>query len=1658
MASTFTAGDATLDIVPSMKGFHRKLATELKAINPTLDVVADTKQYTREVARVANQPRTAVIKVEVARAALAKAEAEIAKAEQHLTSSRGDSEVAAKKVQIAEQQLDETRSKAGVKTSQISSSELKVAQARRTAASAVNDVRNAEARLLATRSERSDRQRDLFNVGQIQDAQKSVSTLGNLVAGLGAAFGEAGVSGANGIGKLAGEASSAAGPVGALVATGLGITLIGGAASFASAGLIGLAQTAITAAGAVGLIPGALASGGAVAATAYIGFSGVTDAIDAMGKAEQSAGKDAQNYAKQQRAANDQIVSAQLALSRAREDSATSQAQAIARVADAERQLARTTVEARRAVVAADKQALAAQQGLEHAQRALQDAIEDTTRAQRDLNFQVQGGVLDAETATLDLAVAQEQYNAAVEANVSGDELKRYEIALRRAKLQVDATAASNDDLSKQQAEVQKSGVRGARAVTDATEQVQAAAVALADAQDAAAYQRVQSEQQVADAVQNVTDAQDAQKQAALQASRQIADAQRALDSAYTSARETLTEMSTSAQAVNDALAALSPNARAFVEEVNKLRPAWNEVKNSIQDALFNGLDDKLEKLTGVYFPIMKTRLSEIADEANNAAGELVDMLTDPKNAGSVDKILEDTRDIVRELGKAMVPFVEAFLDIAEVGTDVLSDIAGNAGSAAEAFRDWIHQMKESGKLKEWMTGAVDVIKDIIVGVVGFGQAIISMVEQLNRGVKDSGFYDQISTMFHDFLDFVQSEEGKKFMYDLGRTIGDVATWVAKIIEFVAKLMKIWDDIDQFFRDMSDGSTGFLEVVTRVFLGIATLGISEIIIGLFSIDWDALKEDFTTGTGGVLARIALAITTFGLSEVIIAAFSVDWGGLGDWFTEGTGSVLVRVAIAIATFGLSEVLRGAFAVDWGKLFTDLWNGLTGVFSKLAEKIRENPLGNLLLGPKIGGGLGDLTPWSLGGVGGHADGGLITGPGTGTSDSIPALLSNGEFVVNAAATARNRGALEWLNAKRFATGGLVGNQPATGTNAPGQMLTLDVAAVADLGDVAAVVTAALEQLRAEITALVADVIEYWLQLTQATTAAADTITARQTLLQQFYAASWVAMQATAWASVNGQAAAFNALLNGLAAVRTAMTQTADWATGQYGRIRAAAADPIRWVLQQPFNAGLIAAWNQLDTDFSLGKHVNPVPIGFATGGHVRGPGSATSDSIRAMLSDGEFVVKAAITRKALPFLEALNGGQAEALEAAGVGIRGYATGGVVANTGGQYNAAVFRGQDFLRKQAGKPYIWGGVGPEGFDCSGLVSAVANVLRGESNPYRRLGTAATQPWSGFVPGLSSAFATGYNSHHIALTLGGLNGEAQTFGVPVLVGPRAAGADSGQFTGRASLPTVGGQFVPGGGPGADPHAMMVAAFADTLAKIDNVGQMWPGNRAASTGAGVARAGVTALTGFGENALNSLLTVPGAAGSPEVVAAVRAVARAFGWGDGAEWNALSSLISGESSWDPNIHNKTSSAAGLFQKMTSLHGPLESTVAGQTEWGLNYIKGAYGDPIGAYGKWLSRNPHWYDDGGIADGMGFMAKNTIEPERVLSPAMTKSFDRMLAYVGSGAGIGPSGNAGLESLRGLSISGPITVNGLDGYIDGRIEDFDESAGDAIHYGSRT
>lgn len=134
-----------------------------------------------------------------------------------------------------------------------------------------------------------------------------------------------------------------------------------------------------------------------------------------------------------------------------------------------------------------------------------------------------------------------------------------------------------------------------------------------------------------------------------------------------------------------------------------------------------------------------------------------------------------------------------------------------------------------------------------------------------------------------------------------------------------------------------------------------------------------------------------------------------------------------------------------------------------------------------------------------------------------------------------------------------------------------------------------------------------------------------------------------------------------------------------------------------------------------------------------------------------------------------------------------------GGVSGVAGGGAQAALA----WARTQVGKPYIWGAVGPRGYDCSGFMSAVTNVMRGR-NPYSRVGATGSFPWAGFAPGLGGQFAIGAfrgNPGHMAGTLApGVNVESSG-GVGVRVGGGARGAANGMFNIRGHIGDQGGML-----------------------------------------------------------------------------------------------------------------------------------------------------------------------------------------------------------------------------------------------------------------------
>ena len=134
--------------------------------------------------------------------------------------------------------------------------------------------------------------------------------------------------------------------------------------------------------------------------------------------------------------------------------------------------------------------------------------------------------------------------------------------------------------------------------------------------------------------------------------------------------------------------------------------------------------------------------------------------------------------------------------------------------------------------------------------------------------------------------------------------------------------------------------------------------------------------------------------------------------------------------------LAKDFSGAIT-DWITGAQSFGDAMKNILQQLIAQLIQAAIYATIVAACTGGGGGFAARWSSAFGKGFATGGSVDGPGTGTSDSIPAMLSNGEYVLNAQAVDRlGVPFLNGLNTGRlrgFASGGLVGSGGVAGYKA-------------------------------------------------------------------------------------------------------------------------------------------------------------------------------------------------------------------------------------------------------------------------------------------------------------------------------------------------------------------------------------------------------------------------------------------------------------------------------------------------------------------------------------------------------------------------------------------------------------------------------------------------
>ncbi len=193
---------------------------------------------------------------------------------------------------------------------------------------------------------------------------------------------------------------------------------------------------------------------------------------------------------------------------------------------------------------------------------------------------------------------------------------------------------------------------------------------------------------------------------------------------------------------------------------------------------------------------------------------------------------------------------------------------------------------------------------------------------------------------------------------------------------------------------------------------------------------------------------AVRLNSFETQQNTMQRYYENWLEINKTTTDRVGGVILNSQGHFENF-FTNVMTGA--QSFGDSLLDLVNDILKEIMSSIAKMMASKIINSFLGMLFGGGGGGGGVLFQGSSGfnwnrspfGWASGGYISGPGTSTSDSVPAWLSNGEFVMSSDAVSRlgvpflnslNRG-----QTPRFASGGAVGTMPA-GSGAPPVIINL------------------------------------------------------------------------------------------------------------------------------------------------------------------------------------------------------------------------------------------------------------------------------------------------------------------------------------------------------------------------------------------------------------------------------------------------------------------------------------------------------------------------------------------------------------------------------------------------------------------------------------------
>ena len=382
-------------------------------------------------------------------------------------------------------------------------------------------------------------------------------------------------------------------------------------------------------------------------------------------------------------------------------------------VADANRRSLESVESAERDLADAQKAAKQAQLDLTQARKDAAEELQDLNNRLTDAQLDQRQKILDLQDAEQELAAVKAKGAKATQEELDKAQLQydKAAQALSEQQTETQRLQKQTDDANAAGVEGSKTVTDAKQKINDANQEVIDKTQALKDAEIEAARAQVDGAQRVAKAQRDVADAQAAAAKAATDGARQIADAQEAAKEAAQALAQAQNSGALATNKTADALAKLAPNARAFVDAVLAQREAWRALKLDVQNALFAGLGQKFTELSVAVLPQLRAGLTGTATILNTMAKNAANAVIELAKTGQLRALFDGLNNGLRPLSRIAGQIVTALTQISIAASPAFARLTEAAGGAADRIAKRLGDAFKSGALEDAINNGVEIAK-----------------------------------------------------------------------------------------------------------------------------------------------------------------------------------------------------------------------------------------------------------------------------------------------------------------------------------------------------------------------------------------------------------------------------------------------------------------------------------------------------------------------------------------------------------------------------------------------------------------------------------------------------------------------------------------------------------------------------------------------------------------------------------------------------------------------------------------------------------------------------------------------------------------------------------------------------------------------------------